>query len=63
MSESSHAAISIHKLTKAKLDTIGEEIADGKIIGSKPLKLSYEEIIDVLITEREQRKVKGKLYA
>ena len=63
MADTKYAAITLHKLTKAKLDRIGAQIANGQQIGSKPLRLSYEEIIDVLITEREQRLAKGKQHA
>lgn len=58
MAKKGYESITVRTATKERLDKVGAEVANGQIIGSKVLTLSYEEIIDVLITEREQRRAK-----
>lgn len=58
MAKEGYETITVHKLTKARLDALIQELANEQQKGSKPPKISYEQMIDILITERDQRRAK-----
>jgi hypothetical protein len=60
--EQEYVKISVHKLVKQRLDRLKEEIAETAHAPISLLqRISYNDVIEVLLTERDQRmKVNGK---
>jgi hypothetical protein len=60
--EQEYVTISVHKLVKQRLDRLKEEIAETAHAPISLLqRISYNDVIEVLLTERDQRmKVTGK---
>jgi hypothetical protein len=60
--EQEYVTISVHKLVKQRLDRLKEEIAETAHAPISLLqRISYNDVIEVLLTERDQRmKVNGK---